>query len=129
MPKLLQILGIHPLAAFALITIDFMLFGKEIALGPIGWAISAIAGLLLTIPTYFLQRHSYHDTPHIAFAKALTLGILTAIPTPLPSLITGTGSILGLLSSLSRRDSSKTDSTPTTQELPPKPKKEWYDAS
>ncbi len=131
MAKFLQSFGIHPLAAFILIMIDMMLFGKDVFLGPAGWIISSILGAILVIPVYLLQRYAYKDTPPIALAKALLLGLLTAIPTPLPSLFTGAGGLLGLAGTLKTHLDAKNKPLPSSAPDPEKKSsdKPWYDAS
>lgn len=78
--------GLHPLAALALIVIDWMLFGEEIATGGIGLIVSMPVGFLLGLATILIQRHACKDPKSIATAKGLVAGVLTAIPTPLSSL-------------------------------------------
>jgi len=91
----LRILGIHPLAALAFIAIDMMLFAPD-ATG-IGWTISICVGLALILPCIILQRYVCKDSWLLAIAKGVILGILTAIPTPLPAFITGGSGICGYL--------------------------------
>jgi hypothetical protein len=126
MPKFLQTFGIHPLAAFTLIIIDIMLFGNDAFLGPAGWTISSIIGTILVIPAYLLQRYAYKDTPPIALAKALLLGLITAIPTPLPSLFTGASGLLGLAGTLKTHLDAKKQSLPASEKK--SSDKPWYDA-
>ena len=42
------------------------------------------------------ERSSYGDTHDNALAKGILVGILTAIPTPLPSALTFTAGVLGI---------------------------------
>lgn len=107
----LRILGIHPLAALAFIAIDIMLFAPDVT--GIGWAISACVGLALVIPTIILQRFVCKDSWILAVAKGMILGILTAIPTPLPAFITGGSGICGYLS----RSEPEKNVTPNPPEL------------
>lgn len=98
MQKLLQTLGLDPLVAFTVVAIDTMLFVPD-ASGA-GWFISLMVATLLVIPVIIMQRFSYHDSWRIAFAKGIIIGILTAIPTPLPSIATAAFGIAGLISLL-----------------------------
>jgi hypothetical protein len=91
----MRIFGIHPLAALAFIAIDMMLFAPDVSL--IGWTISLSVGLALIIPCAILQRYVCGDSWVLAIAKGVILGILTAIPTPLPAFITGGSGICGYL--------------------------------
>jgi hypothetical protein len=70
-----------------------MLFGPD-ATG-VGWAVSVIVAATLTIPCIIAQRFAYKDSWTIAIAKGFLIGILTAIPSPLPAFITGGAGLLG----------------------------------
>ena len=100
MNKFLQAIGLDPLVAFAVIAIDFMLFGPDST--GIGWIISCIVGLLLIVPCSMVQHFSFGDRWMAAFAKGVIVGILTAIPTPLPSVVTFSVGVAGLLSQIKR---------------------------
>jgi hypothetical protein len=92
--KRFRCVGIHPLAAFGMIAVDLMLFSSDVT--GIGWLLScAIAGAL-TIPCLLLQKFSYLDNWPLAISKALLVGLLTAIPTPLPSFVTGSSGVAGI---------------------------------
>ncbi|MDR0533569.1 MAG: hypothetical protein LBH01_06395 [Verrucomicrobiales bacterium] len=91
----LQKIGLHPLVAFAMVSVDWMLFGEDAVLGPIGWVISTLVALALTIPCILLQRYAYKDSWTVALGKGILVGTLTAIPTAIPSFITAAGGILG----------------------------------
>ena len=78
--------GIHPIVAFSLFTIDWMLFGSELVTLGTNWIITAPIGLLLGIAAMFVQRYGFKDELGVAIGKGLLLGLLTAIPTALPSL-------------------------------------------
>ena len=101
MKKFLQTIGLDPLVAFAVVAIDFMLFAPDST--GVGWVISCIVGLLLVLPCIMLQRFSFGDKWMIAIAKGVIVGILTAIPTPLPSIVTGAVGVAGLLSQINRK--------------------------
>lgn len=93
----LQKVGIHPLAAAGLILCDLMLFGGEAATLGAGMALSLPVGVALGLASILLQRFSYRDDWGTAIGKGLILGVLTAIPTALPSVVTGGGGALGLV--------------------------------
>ncbi len=99
----LRKVGLHPLSAFAAICVDLMLFGPEAAAPPTIF-ITFLFGLLITLPVFLMQKLGSGDSAKIAFAKAMIIGILTAIPSPLPSLLTGVGGLLGLLGSAMSQD-------------------------
>lgn len=100
--KVIHHIGLHPLVAFGMIAVDMMLFGGEAT--PVGWVLSTVVAAVLVIPCIIMQRFSYKDKWIIAVAKGLFVGILTAIPTPLPALLTGIGGIMGLLSSFKKTE-------------------------
>jgi len=81
-----QMFGIHPIVAFSLFAIDWMLFGSELVTLGTDWVITAPIGLLLGIAAMFVQRYGFKDDLGVAIGKGLLLGLLTAIPTALPSL-------------------------------------------
>lgn len=99
----LRQLGFHPLVAFAMIVVDLMLTAADIATLA---TVSIAVGLVLTIPCVLLQRYAYKDEWGAAIGKGLIVGILTAIPTPLPSIVTGAGGVLGAIGLLSDRKES-----------------------
>ena len=78
--------GLHPLTALGLFAVDWMLFGEEVATAGVGWLISLPVGVVLGLIAYLIQKHSYKDETMPAVAKALLVGLLTAIPAPLSSM-------------------------------------------
>lgn len=90
-----QRFGLHPLTALGMICVDMMLFGPDMT--GIGWIISVPVAILLTIPCILLQKYAYGDTWQVSVGKGMILGVLTAIPTPLPAVVTGAGGILGAI--------------------------------
>ena len=95
MKNLIKLLGLHPIVAFGMITVDMMLFAPDCT--GIGWFVSCAVALFLSIPCIIIQRFEYDDEWGTAIGKGMLVGILTAIPTPLPALITGTSGVLGLI--------------------------------
>ena len=100
MNPLLQKFGLHPLVAFCMIAVDWMMFAEDSVLGPIGWTISCIVAAVITVPCILLQFYTYKDSWPVAISKGLIIGVLTAIPTPLPSIITATSGVLGTIGTL-----------------------------
>jgi hypothetical protein len=80
-----QILGLHPLTAIGLFSVDWMLFGQEVATAGVGWLISLPVGMALGLISILIQQHVYKDDTMPAIAKGLLVGLLTAIPTALSS--------------------------------------------
>lgn len=101
MNKFLQTIGLDPLVAFAVIAIDFMLFAPDST--GVGWIVSCIVAALLVMPCILLQRFSFGDNWKVAIAKGVIVGILTAIPTPLPAIATSVVGVAGLLSQINRK--------------------------
>ncbi len=97
LPPLLQKIGLHPLVAFAMISVDMMLFAGDTTLGPVGWLLSTLIASLLSIPCLLLQRFAYRDGWLVAAAKAVIVGVITAIPTAMPALLTAAGGLLGAI--------------------------------
>ena len=98
-----QVFGIHPAIAFLALIVVLMLFGGEIAsLGAI-LPISIGAGLVLGLIAYRAQRKWYGDDKESAAIKALVLGFLTAIPTPLPAILSIPSGIVGLVHNLRKK--------------------------
>ena len=80
--------GIHPLAALGVIAADSMLFGGTVLTVGSGWLVSVPFGIALGVAVGLIQHYgSAHDDPGLATGKGILIGVLTAIPTPLPSLI------------------------------------------
>jgi hypothetical protein len=98
--RTLRQLGLHPLVAFAMVCVDIMLTASDlVTVATVSIAVAAV----LTVPCVLLQRYAYKDGWGAAVGKGLIVGILTAIPTPLPAVATGAGGVLGLVGLLSDR--------------------------
>lgn len=98
-----QMFGIHPAVASLTFLVDVMLFGGEVAtLGAI-LPLSVGAGCVLGLIAYLVQRKWYGDDKHSALIKALILGLLTAIPTPLPAVLTVPSFLVGLVHNMHRK--------------------------
>jgi hypothetical protein len=93
--QILQKIGLHPFVAFGMIVVDMMLFGSD-ATG-IGWVFSCAVGMILIIPCVLLQKFAYKDDWISALAKGVIIGVITAIPTPLPAILTGVGGVMGFI--------------------------------
>lgn len=111
--KLLQMVGIHPLVAIGMCAIDAMLFGVEGLSAGLAIPATVAIALSLSIPCTLVQKYCFGDNWGGAIGKGLMVGIITAIPTPIPSFITGalgcagTGSML-----ISNKESSEGISMP-----------------
>lgn len=126
--RLSQTVGLHPLVGFGMFAVDLMLFGEEAVTAGIGWPVAVAVAVALTIPCILIQHYAYKDDWGAAVGKGLLVGLLTAIPTPLPSIVPFLGGALGLVSLLGERqqpaeprqlgDSEVIDVTPPRPTLP-----------
>ena len=110
--RVLRQLGLHPLVAFSMVVVDLMLTAADLMTAA---TVSVIVGLILTIPCTLLQRYAYKDEWGVAVGKGLIVGILTAIPTPLPAIVTGAGGVAGAIGLLTdRKESAQLEGTKET---------------
>ena len=93
-------LGIHPLAAFGVVAVDFMLFGQEAATLGIGWLVSVPVAAALGLAVGLIQSRTWDEDMGLAVGKGLLVAVLTAIPTPLPSAVTAGLGLLGAVKML-----------------------------
>lgn len=98
--RVLRQLGLHPLVAFAMVVVDLMLTAADLFTAA---TVSVLVAVILTIPCILLQRYAYKDEWGIAVGKGLIVGILTAIPTPLPAIVTGMGGVAGTIGLLTEK--------------------------
>jgi len=102
--KLSQSFGLHPLVGFGMFAVDMMLFGTEALTFELSWPISVAIGAVLTLPSILIQKYSFRDDWGAATGKGLLVGVLTAIPTPLPAIVPLLGGALGAMQMLVRND-------------------------
>lgn len=102
-----QLTGLHPLVAILMITLDHMLFGSGGLL--ISWPISIPIGIAATITCVLIQKNAMREPWGLAIGKGLFVGLLTAIPTALPSFITAIGGGLGTVALIAGSRSSSVD--------------------
>ncbi len=101
--------GLHPFVGFGMFAVDAMLFGSEsVSLG-ITWPISIAVAAVFTIGCVLVQKNQMREQWGLAIGKGIIVGILTAIPTPLPSIITVVGGGLGTVALLADGRSSSLD--------------------
>lgn len=102
--KLSQSFGLHPLVGFGMFAVDMMLFGGEVMTFELTLPISMAVGAALSIPSILIQKYSFNDRWGAATGKGLLIGVLTAIPTPLPALVPLLGGTLGTMQMLSGKE-------------------------
>ena len=98
-----QVFGLHPIPAVMTLAVNAMLFTGELttfgALIPLG----VMVAIVLAVLTFICQRRVYGDDESEALVKALAVGLLTAIPTGLPSLLTVPSAAVGLIHTIRRK--------------------------
>jgi hypothetical protein len=105
-----QVYGLDPRVAFLTLIVDLMLNAGDIATMGLLVPFSIAAGIVLGYVSYKAQINWYGDDKESAKIKAIILGLLTAIPTPLPAILYIPSGFLGLLHNFRRR-LSQTQST------------------
>ena len=91
-----QIFGLDPRIAFLTLIVDVMLNAGEVATAGLLVPVSICAGIVLGYIVYRAQVTWYGDDRESAKIKAVILGLLTAIPTPLPELLYIPAGLIGL---------------------------------
>jgi len=81
-----------------MVVVDVMLTAADLITAA---TVSIAVAIILTVPCILLQKYAYKDEWGVAIGKGLIVGILTAIPTPLPAIVTGAGGIAGAIGLLS----------------------------
>jgi hypothetical protein len=99
--------GLHPLVAVLMITLDIMLFASGGLV--ISWPISIPIGIAATIICVLIQKNAMRDQWGLAIGKGLLVGLLTAIPTGLPSFFTAIGGVVGTVALIADSKSSFVD--------------------
>jgi hypothetical protein len=77
--------------------VDTMLFGGSVVSFGLLIPIAMAAGVVLGLITFRAQMRWYGDDREAALIKGAIIGLLTAIPTPLPALIYLPSAVIGLL--------------------------------
>lgn len=85
---LLRKFGISPELIAPVIVIDSLLFTGEFFSGGVSLFISIPVGICVGLFAVIWQRKKYKDSLFRAILKGAVVGVLTAIPTPLTSLVT-----------------------------------------
>jgi hypothetical protein len=98
-----QVYGLDPRVAFLTLVIDLMLNAGDIATMGLLVPFSIAAGIVLAYVSYKAQINWYGDDHESAKIKAIILGLLTAIPTPLPAILYIPSGVLGLYHSFRRK--------------------------
>jgi hypothetical protein len=91
-----QLFGLDPRVAFLTLIVDMMLNAGDLISMGLLLPVSIAAGVVLGYVVYRAQINWYGDDKESAKIKALILGLLTAIPTPIPEILYIPAGILGL---------------------------------
>jgi hypothetical protein len=92
-----QLFGLDPRIAFLMFVIDLMLFSGAVLTAGLLIPIALVAGIVLGFITYRAQMKWYGDDRDSALIKGIIVGLLTAIPTPLPAIVYLPSGVLGLI--------------------------------
>ena len=97
-----QLFGLDPRVAFLTLIVDMMLNAGDLASLGLLLPVSVAAGVVLGYVVYRAQINWYGDDKESARIKAIILGLLTAIPTPIPEILYIPAGMLGLFHSFWR---------------------------
>jgi len=100
-----QLFGLDPRIAFLTLIVDMMLNAGDLLSMGLLLPVSVAAGVVLGYVVYRAQINWYGDDPESAKTKAIILGLLTAIPTPIPEILYVPAGILGLFHTFWRKES------------------------
>ncbi len=91
-----QTFGLLPMSAFLVIAADLMLHTADVVSAGLLVPFSAAAAFVVGVVVFLAQRKFYNDDQESAVIKALIVGLLTAIPSPLPYPLFISAGIVGL---------------------------------
>jgi len=97
-----QLFGLDPRVAFLMLIVDMMLNAGDLVSMGLLLPVSIGAGIVLGYVAYRAQINWYGDDRESARIKGLILGLLTAIPTPIPEILYLPAGILGLFHGFGR---------------------------
>lgn len=100
-----NLFGLDPRIAFLALIVDMMLNAGDVISMGLLLPVSIMAGAVMGYVTYRAQINWYGDDPESAKIKGLVLGLLTAIPTPLPEILYIPAGVIGLLRGFWRKES------------------------
>jgi hypothetical protein len=98
-----QMFGLDPRIAFLTLIVDMMLNAGDVISMGLLLPVSIAAGAVLGYIVYRAQINWYGDDKESAKIKALIIGLLTAIPTPLPELLYIPAGVVGLFHSFRKK--------------------------
>lgn len=95
--SILQRIGIAPGLVAIVVIVDSLLFGGEAATLGASLLLSIPVGIIVATIATIWQKKFYQDSLGRALIKGIILGTLTAIPTPIASVVAILGAILPML--------------------------------
>lgn len=101
---LAQLFGLHPIPAVMTLAVNAMLFAGELATMGALVPVAFLVAVVLAVMTFLCQRRMYGDDDNEALVKALAVGLLTAIPTGLPSFLTVPSAVVGLVHTIRKKE-------------------------
>jgi hypothetical protein len=100
--ELCRMLGLHPIVGYGMAAVDAMLFAGETATLGASWLISVPVAAVLTIACILVQKYGFKEGWGLAVGKGLIVGLVTAIPAPLPTFVVPlAGGVMGTAALLS----------------------------
>jgi hypothetical protein len=100
-----QLFGVDPRVAFVTLIVDMMLNAGDLASMGLLLPVSVAAGVVVGYIAYRAQINWYGDDKESARIKAVVLGLLTAIPTPLPEILYIPAGLIGLFHRFRHKES------------------------
>lgn len=110
--KACQLFGLHPFVGFGMFAVDWMIFGSTAATAGLGLVVTTPIAIMLSVPCVLIQRYSFNDPWGAALGKGLLVGVLTAVPSPLPSVVPLATGALGTTHLLQSKESEVPPSVP-----------------
>ena len=110
-----QVFGLDPRIAFLTLIIDMMLNAGDLLSMGLLVPVSMFAGIVLGYVVYKAQMNWYGDDPESAKIKAIVIGLLTAIPTPIPELLYLPAGLVGLFNRFWNRSLTPSRSGPPAE--------------
>jgi hypothetical protein len=99
-----RLFGLDLRIAFLTLVVDVMLNAGDLASMGLLLPVSVAAGVVLGYIVYKAQINWYGDDKESAKIKAIILGLLTAIPTPLPELLYIPAGLIGLFHKFRKKE-------------------------
>jgi hypothetical protein len=90
-----QSFGLHPAVSFFTVAVDVMVQAAVVGSDGLLLPLSIVSGVVVAVVTYRAQQHWYGDDKESAAIKAAIVGLLTAIPSPLPYMLFVPAGVVG----------------------------------